>query len=471
MQFLYFNSMMNNVMMSKKTFFLMGLLFWTASGNAQAVNPEHNYARNSPGIVMVQAVFSATVYVNKVDINERIFDKLVDSVKKLDTSGRLLSPAQKLDIVVKALYKSPLRFFSSTNEYFRQARRVQSNGTGFLITGDGYIVTNCHIIDRDSVYIRNKFILETFQEVTQANINALQTSWAMTLTEEQRNLLSNTYGLIYSQVSSMILFDLEKEFYVLYRTDTGVNGTETIRKKATVIIKGRAMPGKDVAILKAEEVTDLPTLVIANDSLIRIGAQALVIGYPEPVTSNSFLSAASGIEPTLTAGIVSAIKKSVNGWPVIQMDAVISHGSSGSPVCNDKGEVVALATFGSLDLGNGSLASGFNFAIPISVVREYIDSANIKPQASKATLAFNQGLGFFYQQFYRKAKEKFEEVKQLNPHYPQLGFYLQQCKNKIAGGIDRQPPPRKFVFWVMIGIAAMTAIYLVYKMRKQRGFS
>lgn len=432
---------------------------------AQSISAEHNYSRNSPGIVMIQAVFSATVYVNRVEMNERTFDKLVDSVRKLDTTGTLMTPGQKLDIVVKALYRSPLRFFIPTNEYFRQAHRVQSTGTGFIITADGYVVTNCHIIDRDSVYIRNKFTQSTFKEVTEANINALQQSWEMTLNDQQRLLLNDAYGLIYSQVSSMILFDLKKEFYVVYRADNEKQ-TLAVKKPARVIVKGQPMPGKDVAILKVEQSHDLPTLTLSNDSLVRTGTEVLVIGFPEPVTTNSFLSSQTNIDPSLTAGIVSATKKSVGGWPVIQMDAVISHGSSGSPVCNEKGEVIGLATFGSLEQGGSSLASGFNFAIPVSVVKEFIQSAGLQLEQSRATRNFNQGLNFYYQQFYRKAKEKFVEVRQINRDYPDLSFFIQQCNNNIQGGADRQSPPRKYVFWIMILIALLTVGYLFLKMKK-----
>jgi S1-C subfamily serine protease len=123
------------------------------------------------------------------------------------------------------------------------------------------------------------------------------------------------------------------------------------------------MPGKDVALLKVDSVQQLPTLLLSNDGIPRIGEQVLVYGYPEPVTANAFLARENNIEPTLTTGIVSAIKKSLGGWPVIQMDAVITHGSSGSPVCNNKGEVIGLASFGSLEQKTGGLVSGFNFAI------------------------------------------------------------------------------------------------------------
>ena len=433
----------------------------------QEISVEHNYAMNSPGIVMVQAVFSATVYVNKVEMNERPFNNLVDSVKKLDTSGSILTPAQKLDIVVKTLYKRPFKYFSASADYFRQVHRVQSTGTGFIISSDGYVVTNCHVIDRDSAYIRSKFILSTFQEVTDANINALQSSWAMTLTDEQRNLLYNAYTQIYSQVSSMILFDLKKELYVSYRTDT-TNGEMAITKKiARLIKKGKSMPGKDVAILKIEDGNNLPTLSFSNDPLVRIGTQVLVLGYPEPATSNAYLASEASIEPTLTTGIVSAIKKSVGGWPVIQMDAIISHGSSGSPVCNDRGEVIGLATFGSLEQGGNVLASGFNFAIPVSVLKEYMDSPELHASLSEASVAFNEGLNFFYQQFYRRALDRFEKVKKINRNYPQTEFYIDQCRAKIAHGNGRNSPPREYVLWIMILIAFLIGGYLLLRWRRR----
>ena len=433
----------------------------------QTIIAEHNYARNCPGIVMVQAVFSATVYVNRLEINERMFDKLVDSVKRLDTTGTLMSPGQKLDIVVKALYKSPFRFFSAGDEYFRQAHRVQSNGTGFLVTGDGYLITNCHIIDRDSLFIRNKFIQSTFREVTEANINALQSSWAMKLTDQQKSLLNDAYGLVYSQVSSMILFDLKKEFFALYRAENE-HESYTVKKPARVILKGQAMPGKDVAILKIDDAKNLPTLTLSRDSLTRIGTQVFVFGYPEPVSTNAFLASDASMEPSLTAGIVSAIKKSIGGWPVIQMDAMISHGSSGSPVCNDKGEVIGLATFGSLDQGGGTLASGFNFSIPVPVIREFISAAGLHPEPSDATIYFNQGLQYFYQQYFRKAKDQFLEAQRLNESYPQVHFFIQQCNARIDGGSDKQSPPRKYVFWIMIVIAVLTVGYLFLKMHRER---
>jgi serine protease Do len=435
---------------------------------AQSLSAEHNYAMNSPGVAMVQTIFSATVYVNKVEINERRFRQLVDSVKALDTTGTMLSAMQKLDIVVKTLYRNPIRFFSATTEYLRQQHRIVSEGTGFFISGDGYFITNCHVIDRDSAFIRQKFIQSTFQEVTDANIQALQSSWAMTLTDEQRNLLYNSYTFIYSQLSSMILFDLKKDIYIIYRADNGINKPFRIKKQATLVIKGKPMPGKDIALLKLADVKNLPTLRVSSDSVLRIGERILVFGYPEPATTNVFLASESNNDPTLTSGIISAIKQSIGGWPVIQVDAMISHGSSGSPVSNEDGEVIGLATFGSLEQNTGNLVSGYNFAIPVSVMREYIDSAKVQPELSLATKLYNEGLDFFYEAFYNKALKKFEEVQKLNSNYPQLNYYEAHCRNKIAAGEDKESFMQKNFFRIMAFILFIGGVYIIYRWQKTK---
>lgn len=447
---------------------LIVLLSFAFTGRGQTISTEQNYAINSPGVVMIQTVFSATVYVNKVEMNERRFRQLVDSVKKLDTTGTLLSAEKKLDIVVRALYNNPVRFLAGTTGYYRQQHRILSAGTGFFVTSDGYVITNCHIVDRDSAFIRQKFILSTYKEVIDANIRSLQSSWAMTLTDEQQNLLYNAYTVIYAQLSSMILFDLKREIFVQLRPNSLNDLAPAKRMSARLIIKGRPMPGKDVAVLKVDNVKEMPTLAITRDSIPRIGGQVLVYGYPEPVTSNTFLAKETMIEPTLTAGVISAIKRSVGGWRVIQMDAVIAHGSSGSPVCNNRGEVIGLATFGTLEQATGALATSYNFAIPVSVVKEYLDSAEVFPRLSHASLTWHQGLDFFYKGFYHKALQKFNEVKEINPDYPQLDYYLKTSDNKIDAGEDRESFLQKMGFRVLAIILIIGGIFIFYRWQKDK---
>ena len=434
--------------------------------SGQVISAEQNYAANSPAVAIVETVFSAIVYVNKVEMNKRRFNSLVDSIKRLDTSGTMFSAEEKLDMVVKSLYNNPFRFFSATTQYFRQRHRILSSGTGFFVIGEGHLVTNAHIIDRDSAFIRRKFTLSTFQEVTDANIRSLESSWEMILNDEQKNLLNNAYSVIYSQVSSMILFDLKREIFVLFRGDNDNDDLLTQRLPATVVIKGKPMPGKDIAVLKVDSVSQLPTLPISHENIARIGEQVLVYGYPEPVRANVFLASETALEPTLTMGIVSAIKRSIGGWPVIQTDALITHGSSGSPVCNNRGEVIGLATFGSLEANKGGLASGFNFAIPVSIIKDFLASVYVVPKMSKASVDFNKGLDFFYKGYYIKARSRFEAVSKITDNYPQLTYYLDASGKRLDAGEDRDAALQKIIFRIMAVAMVLGGVFIYYRWQR-----
>jgi S1-C subfamily serine protease len=405
-----------------------------ATGQDPTLSGVENYALNRPGVVMIRTEYTANVYVNSIRMDSRAFNKLLDSIQNLDHAGGV-SSEQKLDIVLREMSLRPSRFFQATFDYIKQPEQITATGSGFFITGDGYVATNCHLIDREDAFIRRQFILSAFRQITEASISALQSSWATRFNDEQRSLLTNTYASVYSRLFSMILYDLKKAIYVVYRTDSGPRHSDTIKKPADVIIKGLPMPGKDIAILKISAGDELPVLGLAPNALPRVGEQLYVYGYPGPVTNNDFVSAASAIEPTLTTGIVSAIKRSVGDWPLIQMDANINHGSSGGPVCNEKGEVVGLTTFGSLET-TGGLAAGLNFAVPVSILNEYLDSANISPSASSAAMHFARALHWYDGHSYRAALHEFETVEKLNSHYPGIYFYIADCRNNIKDGKD-----------------------------------
>ncbi len=96
--------------------------------------------------------------------------------------------------------------------------------------------------------------------------------------------------------------------------------------------------------------TTFPYLTIANQTP-RKGDEVLILGNPE------------GLESTLSRGVVSSIRKLDNADDLIQTDAAISHGSSGSPVMNIKGEVIGIATLKIKECEN------CNFAMNIQLIK------------------------------------------------------------------------------------------------------
>ena len=84
----------------------------------------------------------------------------------------------------------------------------------------------------------------------------------------------------------------------------------------------------DVAYVKFA-VSGVPYLKSTNIDHLAEGERVLVIGNP------------NGLEGSVSDGIISAFRK---GGDLIQITAPISPGSSGSPVLNEDGKVIGIAT-------------------------------------------------------------------------------------------------------------------------------
>jgi hypothetical protein len=162
---------------------------------------------------------------------------------------------------------------------------------------------------------------------------------------------------------------------------------------------------------------------------------------------------------------VSALKKSVAGWPLIQMDANINRGSSGGPVCNEKGEVVGLTTFGSIE-NSGGLAAGLNFAIPVSILQEYLDSAGVTAHTSEPSKLFGQAVVFYDRELYSDALEKFKQVNELNKHFPGLAFYLKDTQKRLLQNDEKKSSMIR-VDLLVFGVFLFGAILLFRYLRRK----
>jgi len=121
----------------------------------------------------------------------------------------------------------------------------------------------------------------------------------------------------------------------------------------------------DLALLAVDvDLTSRP-LPLSNDQ-VSPGEPIFAIGNPE------------GLEKTISEGIVSGIRKE-DGKDLIQITSAISHGSSGGPIFNTKGEVVGV-TVAILEEGQN-----LNFAVPVAYVQTLLarkDSPQPKAQSA-----------------------------------------------------------------------------------------
>jgi serine protease Do len=146
--------------------------------------------------------------------------------------------------------------------------------------------------------------------------------------------------------------------------------TKTGQELACEVIGSDA--DNDLAVLRVKKPgAALPTIKLGTSSDLLIGETVVAIGNP------------FGLSNTVTAGVLSALGRSVPGEnqrvynDFIQIDAPINPGNSGGPVVNVQGDMIGVAT---AIIGG---AQGIGFAIPVDrakrIVSDLVKFGHVKP--------------------------------------------------------------------------------------------
>jgi serine protease Do len=148
-------------------------------------------------------------------------------------------------------------------------------------------------------------------------------------------------------------------------------------KLSVVLPDGREFKGEvkgqdsrsDLAIVKIDAM-NLPVAVLGDSDCLRIGQWVVAIGNP-------FGFSMQNPEPTVTAGVISALHRTLGRTlsrsrdynDLIQTDAAINPGNSGGPLVNLKGEIVGI-NVAIFSTSGGS--QGIGFAIPSNNAKRII---------------------------------------------------------------------------------------------------
>ena len=175
----------------------------------------------------------------------------------------------------------------------------------------------------------------------------------------------------------------------------------------------------DLALLRVEIPADRPRAVDLAPLLPDEGETVFVVGNPLK------------LEGSVTDGIVSAIREVPNVGRIIQLTAPISHGNSGSPVFNLRGQVLGVVT---VRVTNGQ---NINLAIAAArvgqlrgdVVRPLTELAN-RGKGDLAESLYRTGLESLWLGNYDNAVGYFENAANRNPRRAEAWVQVGYCKVK-----------------------------------------
>ncbi|HJQ27310.1 MAG TPA: trypsin-like peptidase domain-containing protein [Blastocatellia bacterium] len=226
--------------------------------------------------------------------------------------------------------------------------------------------------------------------------------------------------------------------------------------------------GKDVSVIKIE-VKNAPVLKLGDSDKVKLQDHITVFGYPG-AADTGVLDQKSILEASITDGKVSAKKNAQDGAPVLQVSAPSTHGNSGGPVLNDKGEVVGMLTFRG-DTVNGQEVQGFNFVIPSSTMMEFIKQAGATNEEGLVDKRYREGLEAYWDGSYSKAIQKFEEVARLYPQHSETARLIRDSQQAIAEGKEKSGLGSLLVLGVLgvLGIIVVGGVigFVVMRGKKQ----
>ena len=142
---------------------------------------------------------------------------------------------------------------------------------------------------------------------------------------------------------------------------------------------------KDVALLKIDNASNLPTITFGNSGKTVVGDAVVAIG--------NALGLAAGT-PTVTQGIISALGRSVTAGGegtqtetlqnMMQTDAAINPGNSGGPLIDTSGQVIGMNTAVAGTTSDGTSSQNIGFAIPAASVESLISQLEKGGQSGNA---------------------------------------------------------------------------------------
>ena len=180
-------------------------------------------------------------------------------------------------------------------------------------------------------------------------------------------LIQINVGLTNAGLASGFVYDEKGYIITNYHVVEGANTIQVtfLDGNITGASKVGEDPYSDLAVVKVNpQVTTLYPVILGKSSNLTVGEPVAAIGNP------------FGLSDTITAGIVSALERTLDapgGYviaDIIQVDAAINPGNSGGPLVNLKGQVVGMNT--AIITATGTFA-GVGFAIPSDTITREIN--------------------------------------------------------------------------------------------------
>ncbi|MBU4450197.1 MAG: serine protease, partial [Actinobacteria bacterium] len=310
--------------------------------------------------------------------------------------------------VYKAYVYNPNTAAWSDSYYWRAY-----GGTGFCVNPEtGTIVTAGHMVDElVANYVQFKW------DILDAYIYDVYPDDYYNLTDAEWNWIYDNY-----KVEGLNKTEPDREVWVQFNTATANvpdNPGNTYTRAEVVSLSDRTQ--RDIAVIRVAPVTGraLSSVLIGDSSMVGVGDQVTVIGYPW----TSDIGQDNPLNPTITQGSISG-KVMYQGTEVLQIQGDARPGNSGGPVLGKEGTVVGILTMGTDETNN--------YLRPANDVKLLLGVENKLGQVDNE---WRTGLAMFKQNHFSEAIIHFKAVQNLSAGHLLAGEYTAKAQANMGSDV------------------------------------
>jgi len=351
----------------------------------ESKKPVRLYDRCAPAVTLVRIMVEVSLEYPEPTMNMQKWSETLERMTTLIEQKKLPATSWEFATFLLADIEANIQQYVSLGDKFISTKVSDSSeGTGFIVTSDGWLVTNSHVVLPDNEEKEKILIGELNSGLRLYSLD----SWIQSNFPNIYGLAQPRLNVIHDALIEGVFRKIRKDtkFGTMDRECSvwvikyGPNYTpEKTNWRARLVAYGESLPGRDVAVLKMDRGT-FPFLTLGDDARLAPGDPILVMGYPGGGTFQETVlnTRIAPLLATLTSGIVSALKPSRDSkWRWIQTDAALYHGSSGGPAFDRTGAVVGVVTMISRGKSGQEIMPGMNFCLPVSVVKKLLDDFKV----------------------------------------------------------------------------------------------
>ena len=393
-----------------------------------------------PAVVFIQSNYKVDISVPEPVLNDAAKNALLARVEQMINAGEVTTLDQAKAAIVNLILSDPDGYLSPGTPQTDTFDQV-ATGSGFFVTQDGYLVTAAHVVSADKTEIRDEAVSETndpaFIADFRKEISTEFSNEQLSISDAQIDSLVSFYQRWVAKYLSVDKVDV-KYYLGTGKVQAGDNLTAN-GARASVVSIDPTKGGHDIAIMKAD-LTGVPTLQLAAGQP-QLGQSTYAIGYPRQGYLAESVPLNQTVPETMTSGKVLLVAQQPSGWTAWGTSAQFTHGQSGGPVIDGKGNVLGIVSYSTLD-AQGKQTLGGGFFVPSQYIAADLASQGIKPVSTPKDLTptYYHALAEADIQRYKTELLLLEDIKAQSPFNAYVGDDISSTQSQILSGNDKTPP-------------------------------